>query len=78
MGNTFHVIFAIASDDSPPRRKAAYFIEAIKQQNLEHHGNEKDAHQKMMKIRLINSSSTSVSNPIMKKHKVGKSMDICG
>ena len=32
----------------------------------------------MTRIRLINYLSTSVSNPIMKKHMVRESMDICG
>ena len=40
--------------------------------------NEKDARRKMIAIRLINSSSTSVSNSNMKKHMITKSVDICG
>ena len=38
--------------------------------------NEKDARQKMIAIRLINSSSTSVSNSNTKKHMIVKSVDI--
>ena len=49
-----------------------------KQQERENDANEKDARRKMISIRLINSSSTSVSNSNMKKHMITKSVDICG
>ena len=39
---------------------------------------EKDARLKIIAIRLINSSSTSVSNSNMKKHMITKSLGICG
>ena len=57
--------------------KRPHFLE-IKQQELTNHKHEKDAHRKMTAIRLINSSSTPVSNPNVKKHMMGTSMDICG
>ena len=61
-----------------PQERRLYFIEIKNTQKQENHENEKDAHRKMIAIRLTNSSSTSVSNPNMKKHMVGKSMNICG
>ena len=42
------------------------------------HENEKDARRKTVAMRLVNYSSTSVSNPNLGKHMVGKSLDICG
>ena len=35
-------------------------------------------HQTMIAIRLINSPSTSVSDPNMENHMMGKYVDICG
>ena len=49
-----------------------------KHQKPKNDENEKDARRKMIAIRLINSSSTSVSNSNMKKHMITKSVDICG
>ena len=54
------------------------FFEIKKPQERKNDENEKDARRKMISIRLINSSSTSVSNSNMKKHMITKSVDICG
>ena len=51
------------------------FFEIKKQQKQTNDENEKDARRKMIAIRLINSSSTSVSNSNMKKTHDYK---ICG
>ena len=60
----------------PPGRATFFFIQKL--QNPRNHENEKDARNKTIAIRLINSSSTSISIPNMKKHTVGKSMDVRG
>ena len=54
------------------------FFEIKKHQKPKNDENEKDARRKMIAIRLINSSSTSVSNSNMKKHMITKSVDTCG
>ena len=54
------------------------FFEIKKRQKPTNAENEKDARRKMIAIRRINSSSTSVSNSNMKKHRIAKSVDICG
>ena len=53
-----------------------FFFEIKKHQKQKHDENEKDARRKRIAIRLINSSSTSVSNSNMKKHMIAKSVDI--
>ena len=52
------------------------FCEIKKHQKRKNDENEKDARRKMIAIRLINSSSTSVSNSNTKKHMIVKSVDI--
>ena len=54
------------------------FFEIKKHQKQKNDENEKDSRRKMIAIRLINSSSTSVSNSNMKKHMIAKSLDIWG
>ena len=53
------------------------FFETNKHQKPKNDENEKDARRKMIAIRLINSSSTSVSYSNMKQHMITKSVDIC-
>ena len=55
-----------------------YVFDTKNQQKSENDENEKDARREMIAIRLINSSSTSVSNSNIKKHMITKSVDICG
>ena len=52
------------------------FFEIKKHQKPQNDENEKDARREMIAIRLINSSSTSVSNSNTKKHMIVKSVDI--
>ena len=52
------------------------FFEIKKHQTPTNDENEKDARRKMIAIRLINSSSTSVSNSNTNKHMIVKSVDI--
>ena len=52
------------------------FLKLKKHQKPENCENEKDARRKMIAIRPINSSSTSVSNSNTKKHMIVKSVDI--
>jgi len=61
----------------PPQKKKKKKTKRISktEQNYE---NETDTRRKMIAIRLINSSSTSVSNSNMKKHMITKSVGICG
>ena len=72
------VFCAVASDGFPNRRGDSISLRFKNLTKKETHKHENDARRKIIAIRLINSSSTSVSVPIMKKHIVGKSMDICG
>ena len=53
------------------------FFEIKKHQERKNDENEKDARREMISIRLINSSSTSVSNSNMRKHMITKSVNIC-
>ncbi len=52
------------------------YLEEKKHQKPKNDENEKDARRKMIAIRLINSSSTSISNSNTKKHMIVKSVDI--
>jgi hypothetical protein len=52
------------------------FFEIKKHQKQKNDENEKDARRKMIAIRPINSSSTSVGNSNTKKHMIVKSVDI--
>ena len=52
------------------------YVFSKKNQTHKNNENEKDARRKMIAIRLINSSSTSVSNSNTKKHMIVKSVDI--
>lgn len=71
--NTFHVIFAVASGGFFSRKWPCWFPE-IENSKTDHRDNDKDMHRKMIVICLIHSSSTSVSNSMMKRQNIGRSV----
>ncbi len=70
------VFLAVASGGFSSKKRP-YFFEVARFQKPTNHESEEVARREMIAIRLINSASTSVSNPNMKKHMAGTSMDIC-